>query len=85
MQRIGDLLKELGFNKDAPLETQKAFVKHLIRAANNSNVAPLPATSPVLKEKIETAIEKPAAKQLSFDPDVLGFSYHDPLYRKAKP
>lgn len=33
MRQIGELLKELGFNKDAPLETQKAFLKHLVKAA----------------------------------------------------
>lgn len=36
MRHIGELLKELGFNKDAPLETQKAFLKHLVKAAEVS-------------------------------------------------
>jgi hypothetical protein len=38
MQRIGDLMKELGFNEDAPKETAKAFIRHLIDAANVSQI-----------------------------------------------
>lgn len=36
MRRIGELMANLGFNKDAPESTQKAFIKHLINAANVS-------------------------------------------------
>ena len=36
MQSLKQILAEMGFNKDAPLETQKAFVKHLIAAANQT-------------------------------------------------
>lgn len=42
MRHVGDLLKELGFNKDAPLETQKAFLKHLVKAAEQPKLPPLP-------------------------------------------
>jgi hypothetical protein len=58
MRPIGDLMVEMGFNKDAPMETQKAFIRHLIRAAN---VTPPPA--PALPQK---------EVQLSFDPEILG-------------
>lgn len=40
MRHIGELLKELGFNKDAPLETQKAFLKHLVRASEQPKLPP---------------------------------------------
>jgi len=33
MKSVGELLNDLGFNKDAPLETQKTFLKHLVKAA----------------------------------------------------
>ena len=33
MRPIGELLKELGFNKEAPLGTQKAFFRHLVQHA----------------------------------------------------
>ena len=36
MRRIGDLMADLGFNKDSNEDTQKAFIRHLIRAANVS-------------------------------------------------
>jgi hypothetical protein len=79
------LLKQLGFNKDAPLETQKAFVKHLIQAANNSDIARTQSTSAVPKENTQTNSRNSPPAQLSFDPDILGFSNHDPMYRKTKP
>lgn len=33
MKSTGDILKELGFKKDASRETQEAFLKHLLMAA----------------------------------------------------
>ena len=63
MRPIGDLMKDMGFNADAPLETQKAFIRHLIRAANG---APPPRPT-----EIAQAIPE-ATGQLSFDPAVLG-------------
>lgn len=57
MRHVGDLLKELGFNKDAPLETQKAFLKHLVKAAEQPKLPPL-ATE-------ETATSQNLPQQLS--------------------
>lgn len=34
MDRIGDLMKELGFKKDSDEGVQKAFIKHLMRVAD---------------------------------------------------
>ncbi|HPI40123.1 MAG TPA: hypothetical protein PLJ21_04920 [Pseudobdellovibrionaceae bacterium] len=31
MKKIGDLMKELGFSPDSSLDTQKAFVKNLVK------------------------------------------------------
>jgi len=39
MKKVGDLLKEMGFQKDSSPETQKAFVRYLIRVANRSHRA----------------------------------------------
>jgi hypothetical protein len=62
MRRIGDLLRDMGFNKDAPRSTQEAFFRHLLQNAN--------ATS---AQNIFTNSEQPRAdQQLSFDPEVLG-------------
>lgn len=38
MRRIGDLMKDLGFNKDAAEATAEAFVRHLVQAANVSQI-----------------------------------------------
>lgn len=70
MRRIGDLFKELGFNKDAPLETQKAFVRHLVNEADKS-ANPIP-------------ILKTEGAQLSFDHKVLGIVALEPRLRKIK-
>jgi hypothetical protein len=65
MRPIGELMKEMGFNKDAPLETQKAFIRHLIAAANGT----APAARPLpIAEKIPVNTDP----QLSFDPSILG-------------
>ena len=81
MRRVGDLLKDLGFNKDAPIETQKAFVRHMLQAAENSRPAPIPAAAPTPPEPEPV----PSAIQLSFDPNVLGFSAAaEPGRRKIK-
>lgn len=38
MRRIGDLMKDLGFNKSASEETARAFIQHLVQAANVSQI-----------------------------------------------
>lgn len=55
MRRIGDLMKDLGFNKDSDEDTQKAFIRHLINSANVSQ----------FQRKSNKLSEKP--EQLSFD------------------
>ncbi len=34
MKKVKNILEELGFNKEAPLSTQKAFLKNLSREAS---------------------------------------------------
>ncbi len=55
MRRIGDLMKDLGFNSEAPLSTQKAFFQHLVEASRVSKI----------DRKIEPIANEP--QQLSFD------------------
>lgn len=69
MKKIGDLFQDLGFNKDAPIETQKAFFRHLVAKA----YPPLPINKSNLEnieEKKESVTE--TSTQLSFDPKILG-------------
>jgi hypothetical protein len=65
MRSIGELMKDMGFNKDAPVETQKAFIRHLIRAANETSRAPAMPVAAQVKPATAEA-------QLSFDPAILG-------------
>jgi hypothetical protein len=47
MKRVGQLMAELGFNKDAPNSVKEAFLKHLIKASEGVNV-----TTPSEKSEI---------------------------------
>jgi hypothetical protein len=62
MRRFGDILRDLGFNPEAPRSTQEAFFRHLLQNANSSssqNVVPIPK-------------QVAADAQLTFDLEVLG-------------
>jgi len=70
MRPIGDILKELGFNKDAPLGTQKAFFRHLVQHAETvriENSRMENANSEMQKQNVTET-----STQLSFDPNILG-------------
>lgn len=73
MRRLGDLMKDLGFNPDASLDTQRAFFKHLARAAENS----VPKKLEINIEKKKESFEHQEPKQLSFDSEVLGQALND--------
>ena len=65
MKSIGQILQELGFNSSAPVETQKAFLRHLVRASEAS-------LSRALIDSVISSNPKNAEPvQLSFDPEVL--------------
>lgn len=73
MRRFGDLLKELGFNPNAPLTTQKAFFRHLVKQAELSTKSP--SVTPLHEAKSESAKANSASAaepiQLSFDSEIL--------------
>lgn len=68
MRRVGDLMKDLGFNKEAPLETQKAFIMHLIRAANGA--------APITEIPKQNLKHESVGEQLSFAAEILGGPFH---------
>ena len=43
MKKVSEIMKDMGFNPEAPEETQKAFIKYLIRIANKGRHIPEPA------------------------------------------
>ncbi len=75
MKKIGDLMKEIGFNPQASDSVKEAFVKHLIKQATGLNVQ-TPTEKKIIAANPEKiflfkAVEKyslPA--QLTFDFDV---------------
>ncbi len=64
MKKASDLLKEMGFNQNAPVATQEAFLKHLIKAATGANVV-TPTEKKIIQENPDKIVQFP--KQLSFD------------------
>ncbi len=48
MKKVGDLMAELGFNKDAPDAAKEGFLKHLIKTQFGINVQ-----TPTEKKQIE--------------------------------
>ena len=59
MRRLGEIMEEMGFKKSSSEAVQKAFIRHLIHAANGTTVP---------------AQEGPRGEQLAFDPQILGAS-----------
>ncbi|AZZ38243.1 hypothetical protein CIK05_00115 [Bdellovibrio sp. qaytius] len=64
MKKASDLMKEMGFNKDAPVATQEAFIKHLIKAATGNSVV-TPTEKKIIQENPDKIVQFP--KQLAFD------------------
>jgi hypothetical protein len=64
MKSVKEILKDLGFNPEAPASTSKAFLRHLAEAAQMDKA-----------EIIEADFGRPSAnEQLSFDENLLGSS-----------
>lgn len=40
MRKIGDLMKDMGFNKDAPVQTQEAFLRYLLKVTTGVTIEP---------------------------------------------
>lgn len=57
-------MKEMGFNKNAPVATQEAFLKHLIKAATGASVV-TPTEKKIIQENPDKIVQFP--KQLAFD------------------
>lgn len=64
MKKIGDIMNELGFNKDASEASKEAFIKHLIKASTKQDII-TPTEKRIIKENPDKIIPFPT--QLSFD------------------
>ena len=63
MKKIGDIMEEMGFKKDASHSVKEAFIKHLIKSATGVEVK---TPSEKLIEERES-IKKEMGAQMSFD------------------
>lgn len=66
MKKIGELMKEAGFNPNAKDSVKEAFIKHLIKASTGQNVA-TPTEQKLVAENPQTILPLKTAHQLSFD------------------
>ncbi|OFZ13799.1 MAG: hypothetical protein A2Z20_06030 [Bdellovibrionales bacterium RBG_16_40_8] len=67
MHSLKQIMEQIGFDKDAPIETQKAFIRHLISRANDQSVAKKKQKVP---QKNETKIcEKDQQLEFVFNED----------------
>lgn len=66
LKKVGDLMKELGFNADASDSAKEAFLKYLIKSATGHNVQ-TPTEKKLIAENPQQVILFP--QQLKFDLD----------------
>jgi len=87
MKKIGDLMQEMGFRKDAPDSVKEAFIKHLIK-----NTTGIQVQTPSEKrnqnetpqtEVINTAVVKSAKASTESAQLVFGF-FQDQSRKKEK-
>ena len=75
-RHISSLMQELGFNKEAPIGAQKAFINNLIKEANRSIFSSNPKVA-AKPQKRKAAVHE-AEQQMSFN-----FSYEDEIQKKV--
>lgn len=68
MRRAHDILKELGFNPEAPEGGRNAFLNHLVKHAADSLARPQASATESVTEENKEANK---GEQLSFDPKIL--------------
>ena len=65
MKKIGDIMTEMGFRKDAPDSVKEAFIKHLIHAATGVVVK----TPSEKREPKKSEDKNPIQLSFNFDQD----------------
>ena len=68
MKKINDIMKEMGFNKDAPDSVKEAFIKHLIKASTGVDVI-TPTEKKIIQDNPDKIVQfrSQTPSQLSFD------------------
>ncbi len=66
MKKIGELMKELGFNAGASDSAKEAFLKHLIKSATGQNVL-TPTEKKIIADNPQKIVQFPQQLQFDFD------------------
>lgn len=66
MKKVGDLMKDMGFNPKSSNSAQEAFVKYLIKQSTGVNVL-TPTEKKIIQENPQKIVN--FSKQLEFDFD----------------
>lgn len=66
MKKVGDLMKEAGFNANSKESVKEAYIKHLIKAATGVSVA-TPSEKREMQENPQTILPIKSGLQLAFD------------------
>ena len=66
MKKIGELMKDLGFNADASDSAKEAFLKHLIKSATGHNVM-TPTEKKIIADNPQKIVQFPQQLQFDFD------------------
>ena len=67
MKKIGDIMAEMGFRKDAPDSLKEAFIRHLIKSSTGAD---MPARTQEPEKKTELEKMKPLS-----EPEQLAFNF----------
>lgn len=82
MKKIGELMKEIGFNPHASESVKEAFIKHLIKQSTGSNVQ-TPSEKKIISENPEKFISFNKSEKYAL-PTQLAFSFDDEQIVKKK-
>ncbi len=74
MKKMGELMKDLGFNPNSATSAQEAFIKHLIKSAYGVEVM-TPSEKKIIQDNPQKIVSlKSVSQQMTFDfeatPDV---------------
>ncbi|MFN3695882.1 MAG: hypothetical protein ACK4VO_00465 [Pseudobdellovibrio sp.] len=68
MKKIGDIMKDMGFNQNAPDSAKEAFIKHLIRQSTGNDVVS-PTEKKIIQNNPDKIIQFPQQMSFGFDDD----------------
>lgn len=73
MKKIGDLMKEIGFNPNSSDSVKEAFIKHLIKASTGAQVQ-TPSEKKIISENPKTIISLNGKESFSL-PEQMSFDF----------